>query len=440
MAKITKRMKKDGTCSYCIRVSNGYDRRGRQVMVNRTFTPPPGMTGKKLEKELQRQADAFEQEVHAGVLLDASMKVDDLIERWFTEYAEKKLKPKTVYNYRRLVPRISAGLGQLKVCQVKPAHLMAFYSNLEEQGVREDSTYTATPALLERLPHGKRGQIAKAAGIGDDTMRNVYRGANVSQSTAEKVAGVVGLPLSKAFTEHAKDGGRLNGNTVQHYHRMLSSVFTKAVQWGLVPENPCKRAEAPKAEEIDVQALEEKDVARLLEALQDAPAQFSVITQLALFTGARRSEICGLRWCDVHQLQYKDIDFSSNRLTILQQKVQSHSKNAILHLNLNHTAIKLLQRHKGINEDLVFGLPSYSYTLRILNKWVKRANIHKHITFHCARHSFITNIMANGANIKTAASLAGHSTTRHTEKYVHIIDELKQKAVDSLPDIIVNYK
>ena len=90
---------------------------------------------------------------------------------------------------------------------------------------------------------------------------------------------------------------------------------------------------------------------------------------------------CGLRWCDVHQLQYKDIDFSSNRLTILQQKVQSHSKNAILHLNLNHTAIKLLQRHKGINEELVFGLPSYSYTLRILNKWVKRANIHKHITF-----------------------------------------------------------
>ena len=60
--------------------------------------------------------------------------------------------------------------------------------------------------------------------------------------------------------------------------------------------------------------------------------------------------------------------------------------------------------------------------------------------FHCARHSFITNIMANGANIKTAASLTGHSTTRHTEKYVHIIDELKQKAVDSLPDIIVNYK
>lgn len=51
MAKIIKRTKKDGTCSYCIRVSNGYDRQGRQVLVNRTFTPPPGLTGKKLEKE-----------------------------------------------------------------------------------------------------------------------------------------------------------------------------------------------------------------------------------------------------------------------------------------------------------------------------------------------------------------------------------------------------
>ena len=242
MAKIVKRTKKDGSCSYCIRVSNGYDRLGRQVMVNRTFTPPPGMTGKNLEKELQRQTDAFEQEVHAGVLLDASMKVDDLIERWFTEYAEKKLKPKTVYNYRRLVPRISAGLGQLKVFQVKPAHLMAFYSNLEEQGVREDSTYTATPALLERLPHGKRGQIAKAAGIGDDTMRNVYRGANVSQSTAEKVVGVVGLPplqsvhrarqgRRQAQREH---GAALSPDAVQRIHKgcAVGSCTGKPLQAG----------------------------------------------------------------------------------------------------------------------------------------------------------------------------------------------------------------
>ena len=213
MAKIIKRTKKDGTCSYCIRVSNGYDRQGRQVLVNRTFTPSPGLTGKKLEKELQRQADAFEQEVHSGISLDASMKLDDLIERWFTEYAEKQLKPKTTAEYRKLVPRVSAALGHMKVNQIRPAHLMAFYTNLSEDGVRQDSTYTATAALLKLLPKGQRARIREAAGVGEETMRGLCSGKLVSHKTAEKVADAAGLPLSKAFTEKVRAGGKPGGNT-----------------------------------------------------------------------------------------------------------------------------------------------------------------------------------------------------------------------------------
>ena len=299
MAKIIKRTKKDGTCSYCIRVSNGYDRQGRQVLVNRTFTPPLGLTGKKLEKELQRQADAFEQEVHSGISLEASMKLDDLIEKWFTEYADRQLKPKTATEYRKLVPRVSAALGHMKVNQIRPAHLMAFYANLSEDGVRQDSTYTATAALLKLLPKGQRARIRETAGVGEETMRGLCSGKPVSRKTAEKVADAAGLPLSKAFTEKVRAGGKLGGNTQLHYHRFLSSVFEKAVKWQLIDENPCRRTEAPKAAEIEVEALQEEDVAKLLEALQDAPAQYSVITQLALLTGARRGEICALRWSDI---------------------------------------------------------------------------------------------------------------------------------------------
>ena len=113
------------------------------------------------------------------------------------------------------------------------------------------------------------------------------------------MADAAGLPLSKAFTEKVRAGGKLGGNTQLHYHRFLSSVFEKAVKWQLIDENPCRRTEAPKAAEIEVEALQEEDVAKLLEALQDAPAQYSVITQLALLTGARRGEICALRWSDI---------------------------------------------------------------------------------------------------------------------------------------------
>ena len=64
-----------------------------------------------------------------------------------------------------------------------------------------------------------------------------------------------GLPLSKAFTEKVRAGGKLGGNTQLHYHRFLSSVFEKAVKWQLIDENPCRRTEAPKAAEIEVEAL-----------------------------------------------------------------------------------------------------------------------------------------------------------------------------------------
>ena len=254
------------------------------------------------------------QQVTNGLVLDSDMLLDDLIDRWFEEYANKQLKAKTLYDYRRMRGRISAGLGHLKVSKIKPAHVMAFYNNLEEKGVRRDSTYTATKSLLKLLPHGTRGELAKQAGIGQDTMRMVYAGKSVSRKTAEKVSAAVGLAFSKAFVERTKKDGKLNNNSVIRYQAMLSSIFKKGVQWGLINENPCSRAEHPKAEEIDVRVLTEEEIPKLLDALSDAPPQYSVITQLALLLGARRGEICALRWSDV--------DFEKGTLSI-KRTVQS---------------------------------------------------------------------------------------------------------------------
>ena len=66
---------------------------------------------------------------------------------------------------------------------------------------------------------------------------------------------------------------------------------------------------------------------------------------------------------------------------------------------------------------------------------VPRAGIDKHISWHCARHSFAVNILNNGANIKTVASLLGHSGLKHTEKYTRAVDKLKEEAINSLPEL-----
>lgn len=218
----------------------------------------------------------------------------------------------------------------------------------------------------------------------------------------------------------------LHGNTPVGYFKKFKMCLEQCVEDGLLPSNPARKIRLTCSEEVTKDILDTAEI----QLLANTPLAHTEVKRAFLFAC-----YTGLRWCDIKSLRYKAIDFQRNLITIRQQKVMSHSSKSVLHLNMSQTTVGLLQMHSGTPDDLVFDLPSYSYTRRLLLAWTEQAGIKKHITFHCARHSFITNIMIGGANIKTASSLAGHSTIRHTEKYVHVIDDLKQKAVDSLPEI-----
>ena len=460
--------KKDGSMSYLVRVYNGRTQDDKVITWCKTVTPPPAVMGKKkVEKWVQEQAVLFEQQVTNGMVLDSDMLLDDHIDRWFEEYANKHLKPKTLYDYKRMRSRITAGLGYLKVSKIKPAHLMAFYDNLEEKGIRQDSSFTATAALLKLLPHGARGALAKEAGVGQDTMRMVYAGKGVSKRTAEKVSAAVGLAVSKAFNEHPKKGGKLNSNSVLHYHAMLSSVFRKGVQWGLINENPCARAERPKASEIDVETLDEEDIARLLEALAGAPVHFSVITQLALLTGARRGEICGLRW--------SDIDFEKGTLSI-KRTVQFIPAEGIV---FTSPKTKRSRRCIRIGADCLELLKEYRQhqiqeRLRIGSKWARKVTIEngkvvdndmlftrwngepldpetvstwfprfleEHglpaVHFHSLRHTNASLLIAAHVPITTVSGRLGHAQTSTTLNfYASAIQSADAAAADALEGVI----
>lgn len=60
------------------------------------------------------------------------------------------------------------------------------------------------------------------------------------------------------------------------------------------------------------------------------------------------------------------------------------------------------------------------------------------VLFHCARHSFAVNLLGEcHTDIKTVASLLGHSGLKHTEKYTRAVDSLKEKAVNALPELVI---
>lgn len=143
----------------------------------------------------------------------------------------------------------------------------------------------------------------------------------------------------------------------------------------------------------------------------------------------------GLRWCDVKDLSFQNVDYSNHLLRFEQAKVKGHSSASGVIIPLNEALLNLIGQPtvEGNRNELIFPLPSHTMCLKALRRWVARAGIDKHITWHCARHSFAVNILNNGANIKTVASLLGHSGLKHTEKYTRAVDSLKQAAIDSLP-------
>ena len=142
---------------------------------------------------------------------------------------------------------------------------------------------------------------------------------------------------------------------------------------------------------------------------------------------------CGLRFCDVKDLTYKNINYSNKLLKFEQNKTKGHSSASGVVIPLNDGLLSIIGEAPadGNKDVLIFDLPTYESCSKSLRRWVKRAGIDKHIS----RHSFAVNILNNGANIKTVASLLGHSGLKHTEKYTRAVDKLKEEAINSLPEL-----
>ena len=235
--------------------------------------------------------------------------------------------------------------------------------------------------------------------------------------------------MVEAYTEYLQS--RSVGEGAKSIYARFKKVVKYAIEHDVMIKNPCMGVVI----KVDEQQLK-KDVLSLEEI------QLLVKTHYENENpNIRRAFVfclySGLRFCDVKDLTFANVDYSNKLLKFEQNKTKGHSASSGVVIPLNDDLLRLIGNPETPNDrdENIFKLPTYESCSKSLKRWVKRSGINKKISWHCARHSFAVNILNNGANIKTVASLLGHSGLKHTEKYTRAIDSLKQDAINSLPKL-----
>lgn len=231
-----------------------------------------------------------------------------------------------------------------------------------------------------------------------------------------------------AFTEYLQK--RFKGEGAHTLFARFKKVIKAAIEADIIIKNPCTGVII----KIDNGALK-KDILSLEEIDKMWNTHYEGESP-EIRRGFMFCLYSGLRFCDVVDLKYSNVDYSNRLLKFEQAKTKGHSSASNVVIPLSDALLKLIGEptEEQTRESLIFPLPTHNMCLKALRHWTKRAGIDKHITWHCARHSFAVNILNNGANIKTVASLLGHSGLKHTEKYTRAVDSLKEAAINSLPD------
>lgn len=133
---------------YKITVSCGYDAAGKQIRKRMTWTPDPGMTKRQIEKELNRQATLFEERVKTGgVVVSGKIRLRDYLEQFMESYVKVYRQPNTIARYERDIKRINAGLGHIRLEELRTGHINAFTVALQEDGVKESGGKLASSSV-----------------------------------------------------------------------------------------------------------------------------------------------------------------------------------------------------------------------------------------------------------------------------------------------------
>ena len=252
----------------------------------------------------------------------------------------------------------------------------------------------------------------------------------------------IGITKPKAITEDAVREFRLWLNRqpaqvgtlkkrTQNYYLIALRSFLKFLMKRGITSLPPDRIELAKVAERSLDLISSEELERLLVAPTGSTLQAlrdRAILELLFSTGLRVSELCSLT---------RDIDFSRDefsvrgkgekvRVVFLSKKAREAVKvylakradmDNALFVQIGRNPKKLADER-----DKSLGLTPRSIE-RLTKRYAIRAGISKKVTPHIIRHSFATDLLSNGADLRSVQALLGHAHIGTTQIYTHVTDK-----------------
>jgi integrase len=243
----------------------------------------------------------------------------------------------------------------------------------------------------------------------------------------------------------------LGEGTIRHAHNLLNGAFTLAVRWEWVGTNPVAKAVAPTMPAPSPEPPSASQAARIVSEAWKDPA-WGLFVWLAMTTGARRGELCALRW--------NRIDFGASVLTIRssiaevggrtwEKDTKTHQQRrivldsqtlALLHAFLVHSAEQAAALDIALPEDgFVFSpdpdgssWPKPGTATQRYSRMCARLGYAMHL--HQLRHYSATELISGGVDVRTVAGRLGHGGGGVTTLRVYSawVAEADQRASSSL--------
>jgi integrase len=254
------------------------------------------------------------------------------------------------------------------------------------------------------------------------------------------------------------EGGPLAPASVRKVHVILHAAFAQGLKWGLLAFNPADAATAPSTPPSRITPPAPDALADALTRIDELDPDFGVYLRLAATTGARRSQLCALRWTDV-DLDAATITFARGIVDggpgvgMVERPTKTGQ---IWKVSLAPATAKRLEEYRAVcasradsvrvempADAFVFAVPlDGSHPWRPDNVTARWSRVRTKVgldgvRLHDLRHYVATQLLGAGVDPRTVAGRLGHANPSVTMAvYGHFLPEKDRAAADFLDELL----